>query len=171
MPSQRCRVFYLSHRRPLQQSVQNQESKCPWSTRGQNKADQGEQGSEDAVNFPREDSANSLFLGTLSAEHPKGKTTVGQSGWSKVMTRFSSQQIHFTNTPQPQSATSTAALTSVQYQNQTRSKSSPANPTAWCLALHDFLRHWSSRVDLSDDEQYVRNMPCYIRSHNRGRRA
>ena len=36
---------------------------------------QGAQGSEDAVNFPSDDSAHSLFLGTLGTEHPKGKTT------------------------------------------------------------------------------------------------
>ena len=56
-----------------------------------------EQGSEDAVNFPRDDSTHSLLLGTFSAEHPKGKTAVEQPGRSKVMTRFSFQQIHFTN--------------------------------------------------------------------------
>ena len=44
-----------------------------------------EQGSEDAVNFPRDDSTQSLFLGTLSAEHPKGKTTAEQHDRSKVM--------------------------------------------------------------------------------------
>ena len=53
---------------------------------GQN--NQGEKGSEDAVNFPRDESAHSLFLGTLSAEQPKGKTTVEQPGRSKVMKKI-----------------------------------------------------------------------------------
>ena len=49
---------------------------------------QGAQGSEDAVSFPSDNSAHSLFLGTLSTEHPKGKTTAEQPGRSKVMTKI-----------------------------------------------------------------------------------
>ena len=49
---------------------------------------QGAQDSEHAVSLPSDDSSHSLFLGTLSAEHPKGKTTVEQPGRSKVMTKI-----------------------------------------------------------------------------------
>ena len=82
---------------------------------------------------------HSLFQGTFSAEHPKGKTTVEQPGRSTVMTRFSSQQIHFTNTPQPLSATSTPAQSLMSYHKQTISKSSP-NQQPDALAQHNFLQ-------------------------------
>ena len=48
---------------------------------------QGAQGRKDTVNFPSDDSAHSLFLGTLSTDHPKHKITVEQPGRSKVMTK------------------------------------------------------------------------------------
>ena len=105
MPSQRCKVFNCHNGGPFSK-VRNTRKANVHEVRG-SRTTKVEQGSKDAVNFPRDDSAHSLFLGKFSAEQPKGKTTVEQPGRSKVITRFSSQQIHFTNTPQPQSGRST----------------------------------------------------------------
>jgi len=46
------------------------------------------QDSEDTVNIPSDDRAHSLFLRTLSAKHPKGKTTVELPSRSKDMTKI-----------------------------------------------------------------------------------
>ena len=64
---------------------------------------QGEQGSEGAVYIPHVDSADSLFLGALSAEHPKSKTTAKQPGRAKVVTelQLTAEPLCFTNTLQP----------------------------------------------------------------------
>ena len=57
---------------------------------------QSAQGSKDAVNFPSYDSAHNLFLGTLTAEHPKGKTIAELPSQSKVMTKiqFTADPLH-----------------------------------------------------------------------------
>ena len=49
---------------------------------------QGEQGSEDPVNFPIDDATHGFFLGALSAEQPKSTPTAEQIGRSKVMTKI-----------------------------------------------------------------------------------
>lgn len=49
---------------------------------------QGEQGSEDPVNFPIDDATHGFFLGALSAEQPKNTPTAEQIGRSKVMTKI-----------------------------------------------------------------------------------
>ena len=137
MPSQRCRVFNCHNGGPFRKVCKTRKANVHEVRVG--RTTKVEQRSEEAVNFPGDDSAHSLFLGTFSAEHPKGKTTVEQLGRSKVMTRFSSQQIHSTNTPQPQSAASTPAQRSMSYHKQTTRKSSPSQqPEA--LAQHNFLQ-------------------------------
>jgi len=48
----------------------------------------GEQGREDPINLPFDDSGHSFLLGALSTEHPKSKITMEQISRSKVMTKI-----------------------------------------------------------------------------------
>lgn len=88
MPSQRCRVFCFNchNRGHFGKMCKTRKYNVHEVQGGQ--YNQGEHGSEDPVNFPRDDSAHSLFSVSLSTKHPKGKTAREQPGRSKVMTKI-----------------------------------------------------------------------------------